>query len=341
LSKPGFTDAEQSVVLAQGDAKTITFSLAEKTSMGSLEIQGGTPGAEVLLDQTSIGRLDASGKMKRDKVPAGQHEVMLKKDLYETRILDKRTVTAGQPLQIPSEVAHLVPLGFLSMQIATPGAEVKYKRDDETEWHQAPGGDSIPVKAGKYQVVVAADTYQPVEQAVAVEPGKTVVINGSLRRIPAASKPLAVDLFGPSIGWVKNSLGWWEFKGDNYGFLTRRQGTFNVDIQRKTSRFGGGNAIVWVIGYRNQGKDKIEYRVAKNGALTRKVTMSGKTSDAQVIDAKLNSELIRLQFEIAPDAIVIRENGGPVIDSYSGSPHIADGDFGFKGGFLVSVAQVK
>jgi hypothetical protein len=342
LSKPGFADAEQSVTLAAGDSKTLTFSLAEKPSMGSLEISSGTPGAEVFLDQTSIGRLDASGNMNRDKMPPGQHEVMLKKDLYETRILGKQTITVGQPLQIPPEVAHLVPLGFLSMQIATPGIDVKYKREGETEWHPAPGGDSIPVKAGKYQMVASADGYRPFEQIVAVEPGKTAVFSGSLTRIPSETKPLAVDLFGTSLSWVRTSNGWREFKGgDNYGFLTRRQGTFNVDIRRKGSRFGLGNAIVWVIGYRNQGKDKVEYRINKNGALARRVTIAGKTGGGEEIGAKLNGDLIRLQFEIAPNTIVIRENGGPVLDSYSGPPDITDGDFGFKGGFLLSVTQVK
>ncbi|MEP7352744.1 MAG: hypothetical protein ABI824_05885 [Acidobacteriota bacterium] len=110
VQKNGYDDppAQQTVVV-KGSAARLNFKLTPLPEFSSLQITGGTPGAEVLLDQRVVGSLGPDGAFRNSSISPGQHLIQFRRDQFEPKQFT-RTVPAGQPLSISGADATLTPI---------------------------------------------------------------------------------------------------------------------------------------------------------------------------------------------------------------------------------------
>ncbi len=115
VQKTGFDDpAPQTATVAKGAEVKLAFTLKESPKFGTLMITGGTPGAEVLLDQRSIGSLGADGSYQNLNIAPGDHTIELRRDQFEARRFP-RGFRAGQTVTIAGAEAVLT-----AVKVAAP-----------------------------------------------------------------------------------------------------------------------------------------------------------------------------------------------------------------------------
>jgi hypothetical protein len=95
VSKDGFdAPPAQTAEVKKGVETRLEFKLKAAAQFSSLEVIGGTPGAEVLIDQRSLGTVGPDGGFRSGGVAPGDHVIELRRDQYGTRRLT-RTFRAG------------------------------------------------------------------------------------------------------------------------------------------------------------------------------------------------------------------------------------------------------
>jgi PEGA domain-containing protein len=95
VSKDGF-DAPpvQTAEVKKGAETRLEFKLKAAAQFSTIQVIGGTPGAEVLIDQRSLGIVGPDGGFTSGGVAPGDHVIELRRDQYGTRRLT-RTFRAG------------------------------------------------------------------------------------------------------------------------------------------------------------------------------------------------------------------------------------------------------
>jgi hypothetical protein len=100
VSKDGFdSPPAQTAEIKKGAETRLDFKLKAAAKFSTLQITGGTPGAEVLIDQRSLGAVGPDGGFSNGTVAPGDHVVELRRDQYGTHRLP-RTFRAGQTVTI-------------------------------------------------------------------------------------------------------------------------------------------------------------------------------------------------------------------------------------------------
>jgi hypothetical protein len=96
VMKDGFDSAPPmaNAVVKKGVETRLEFKLTAVPQYSTLRIIGGTPGAEVLIDQRSIGTIGADGGFSNPQVPPGDHTIELRRDQFVPRRYP-RTFKAG------------------------------------------------------------------------------------------------------------------------------------------------------------------------------------------------------------------------------------------------------
>ena len=105
--KDGFEpSAQQTGEIKKGAEVRMEFKLKPATVQISLQIRGGTPGAEVLIDQQRVGVVGPDGNFS-SLVNAGDHAIDLRRDQYTPKHFD-RTFRGGQAVTISGADSVLV-----------------------------------------------------------------------------------------------------------------------------------------------------------------------------------------------------------------------------------------
>lgn len=100
VAKDGF-DAPpvQTAEVKKGAETRLDFKLKAAAKFSTLQVVGGTSGAEVLIDQRSLGTVGPDGGFSNGAVAPGDHVVELRRDQYGTHRL-QRNFRAGQTVTI-------------------------------------------------------------------------------------------------------------------------------------------------------------------------------------------------------------------------------------------------
>ncbi len=105
--KDGFDPSpQQTAEVKKGGEVRMEFKLKPAVIMISLQIRGGTPGSEVLIDQRPSGLVGGDGSFN-SSVTAGDHTIDIRRDGYTTKHL-QRTLRPGTPMTISGADAVLV-----------------------------------------------------------------------------------------------------------------------------------------------------------------------------------------------------------------------------------------
>jgi hypothetical protein len=131
--------------------------------MASLVIVGGTPDAQVDVDGTRVGKLDANGSLELpNALTEGQHKIGLTKQGYESHEIP---VVAKLP-EFRLADAKLAAWPKLTFQTTVANVTVKYQRSGDSQVRQATASDKLTLPPGQYDFTAEAPGYQKFETKV-------------------------------------------------------------------------------------------------------------------------------------------------------------------------------
>jgi serine/threonine-protein kinase len=253
----GYDDSqEQTFKIAAGQLVPGKFDLVLAITMASLQVQGGTPGAQIWLDRAPIGFLDPNGSFGPYQVQPGERSIQFTKENFEPSPELKKTAAVKQTIPISGAEAALKEFGRLVLtSIQPPEAAVTIQRQGGQA--RTATSRTIPLQEGTYTVRgSASNEYEPFEQPVQIHSGQPTSITVNLPRKPTtAVKPPPPPPPPPKLpevpalfdddptGWINNH-GFWEHKEGAYFVEAIFERTFEVEKIKK--RFGMED-VKWIV----------------------------------------------------------------------------------------------
>lgn len=335
----GYEDAEQTIEVKKGESSRLNFELHPRVVMAGLSITGGTPGAEIRLDNKQVGVLDASGGFRMDIAP-GEYTIEFRKALHEPAAL-KRKVAAGQSIALTAAQAQLRPFGSLEFSVSPNGAKVTYRREGETQSSPAESGQTVQLREGWYTVEAVLEKHESRRERVQVTGGKATAIRWSLQPVKVEAAPVRVTLttrdhFTNADQWKAEEDGWFSIEGDGYSWFRSSKGTIQLEIRKGKRGVLRRRNPQWVVGYRDE-RNHVLYSMG--GELTRKSVVDGR-SNQESFDHSMNGDYYAISITIEPRRIVHRDSNGVVIDDFPvRTGDFTQGRFGFKGPVTVRVKE--
>jgi len=353
VAKSGFLDeAPQTAEVKKGEEVRLQFTLKAQPQFGSLQIRGGTPGADVLLDQKSIGAVGQDGTFSLNTVQPGEHSIELRHAQYTPKRL-QRAFQAGQTVVVSGADAVLASAnGTVHLTRNPAGAMVTYRRADETEAHEV-RGNQIDLPAGSYVFSATASGFNEASTRVQLAGGESRPVELTLTRERVAPPPPApvvthgmADFEDPDAWkkdgevWVHKGAGFLAYKLPDKGVFT-----FTVELLKGGSIFRAGK-IRWCV----------QYTDAKNYLLSE---MDRKTFWTGVIEKGTRFERVKaphnldnpkaftIQIEIAPGQMVQKVRKGnewTVLDTFAEPDRdFTKGKFGFliQGNDEIAISDFK
>lgn len=106
--KSGFENAPaQTAEVKKGSEVRLEFNMKPQAAVAALKIEGATPGAEVLIDQSSVGTVGDDGSFRDAAVAPGNHVIGLRHDRFVPKQFS-RSFAAGQTVTISGADTALV-----------------------------------------------------------------------------------------------------------------------------------------------------------------------------------------------------------------------------------------
>jgi hypothetical protein len=137
VAKDGFEAvAAQATEVKKGSEVRLEFKMQALPQVAMLQIRGATPGAEVLLDDKSIGTVGDDGGLTSSGVKPGDHSIDLRRDRFMPRHLE-RTFRAGQTIALTGgDVVLAAATGTVKLARTPAESTVVYHRADEQQAHE-------------------------------------------------------------------------------------------------------------------------------------------------------------------------------------------------------------
>jgi tetratricopeptide (TPR) repeat protein len=340
IAQEGYEDSpEQTVQIKPGDTnlKPLIFTLAAIPRPATLVVQTAPAGADVILDGQPSGVVDASGTFSKEVGP-GAHSIALRKEGFEDLNISLE-FKAGEKSTVDGQ--SMRPYGTVAFRTSPAGARILYRRDGDTNASSAQGNETVSLKSGSYFISAEADNFKPRSETIQVSPGKAVTVDWTLQpaSVPVDRKITLSKIFENAGAWTTDKSGWWSHGVKGYSFLRANQGRFVFDILKETQRSffkSRTKKVIFVADYRGE-DNRIVYTLDGRG-ITRRLYSGGRgEADAKAPLGMDSSAACRIEVDIAPSGIVIRDRNGKVLDSIKrqGPP----GKFGFQDEVTLSVAS--
>jgi hypothetical protein len=333
VAKPGYQDLpEQKIRIRKGQQGRLVFNLLPVLHLASLSIQGGTPGATVLIDQANVGTISADGSLNLSSISPGDRAIEIRKERFKPRQI-KRHFAVGTPVVLTaSDVSLEAAPGELKITFSPTDALVTLNKAGEAPV-KATSGTAMSLAAGTYTLAVRmADGF--------VQSGAVDIVAGQSRSFDLGLAPSGMSKWDDPTGW-KQDKGAFVRKGGEYVLygVSPTSGTFVF-----SAMLNKGHRLQWVVNYTDannydlfQLDDSNFYRtIVRNGQ---------KVSDAKIPHKGEKKSFRNLQVHVSATEIVHQIKQGDtwvVLDrcTQPGS-NLASGKFGFllPGGDQVSLAS--
>lgn len=335
VAKDGFqADAPQTADVKKGAEVRLEFKLKPLPQVGVLQIRGGTPGAEVLLDQNSIGTVGPDGSFTYNTVPAGDHAIELKRDQYAPKKL-QRKFSAGQTVVLAGADSVLAAAangnGTVKLARTPADASVTYRRADETQVHEF-RGSQMELTPGNYIFSGKAPGYAERSERVQVAAGETRTIEITLGRERAAAAAKAGDMNAfVDAGWKKEGALWVHKGGGFVPYSLPPKGVFTFTVQLiKGGVFRG--RIRWCVQYLDA-KNYLLFEMDKKNFWSEVIENGKKLERIKTLHDMEKQKSYTIQIEVAPDRVVHRIRTGDqwaVLDTFAEpGRNFTAGKFGF------------
>ena len=321
VSKSGFQDLpEQKIRIHKGGQTKVTFNLQPMLVSSSLTIQGGVPGATVLIDQTPVGTVRSDGTLTAASVNPGDHTVEFRKDRFKPRQIKKHFMV-GQAVSLAAADAALeASPGELKITFTPADAQVTVNKAGETPTKVSSGG-ALSLPAGSY--TLTAKTADNFTRSSTVE-----ITAGQSRSLDLSLSPSGMSKWDDPAGW-KQEKGSFVHKGGDfvmYG-VSPATGTFVF-----SAMLTKGHRMQWMLNC-TDANNYILFQMDDNN-FYRTVVKNGQKGDETKISHKVDKKSFRtLQIRVGPNEIIHQIRQGDawvVLDRWTqpGS-NLSLGKFGF------------
>ena len=186
VKAPGMQAGEKKVVVAVGSSQIVKFDLNAETAgdTGLLKVVSMVPEALVFIDGAAVGKVP-----QEKKVSAGEHPVVVRLEGFK-QFEQKVRVEAGQTVTVQ---ATLKPVGRLRI-LSTPSVA-------DVVINGIPVGKTpldTEVETGETVIRIESAGYQPFEQTLQIEGGKTQVLSRELMIAGPSEQDLTLEQRGLS-----------------------------------------------------------------------------------------------------------------------------------------------
>ncbi|HTL33743.1 MAG TPA: PEGA domain-containing protein [Kofleriaceae bacterium] len=186
VKAPGMKTDEKKVTVAAGSSQIVKFDLNPETpaDQGTLKVVSMVPEAQVFIDGAAVGKVPVDKKLS-----AGEHPVVVRLDGYK-QFEQKVRVEAGQTVTVQ---ATLKPVGRLRILSTPAQAQVTI--------NGLPAGKTPldqEVEVGETVVRIEMAGFQPFEQTLTIEGGKTQTLSRELAIAGLSEAELAAQQRGLS-----------------------------------------------------------------------------------------------------------------------------------------------
>lgn len=320
VSKSGFQDPpQQKIHIRKGEQAMLVFNLQPQPHLALLNIQGGTPGTSVLVDQTPVGTIQPDGTFSLSTVNPGDHTLELRKDRFKPRQFKKHFV-AGATVSLAAADAALegVP-GELRITFTPADANVALVKGDLLK--VVSSGVPLNLPPGSY--TLTARTAERFTRSSTVE-----VIAGQSKNLALSLAPNGMSKWADPGAWKPEKDSFIRKGGDFvlYGVVPT-SGTFVFSAMPIKGRL-----LQWVINYTDS-RNYILFQMDDNG-FTRTVIRNGaKTDEIKVPDKGDKKTFRTLQIRVSPTEIIHQikhGNSWSILDRWTQSgANLSQGKFGF------------
>jgi len=339
VAKNGFETAPaQTAELKKGAEVRLEFKLKPQQVVGALQIRGGTPGAEVLIDLKSVGTIGPDGNFNYNTVQPGDHAVELRRDQFTPKRY-ARNFKAGQAMVLTGAdvvlaAAASAPTNGTVKVARTPAdATVTYRRQDESQNHDL-RGPQIDLPPGAYVFTSHAPGYTDRTERVQLGAGE----NRSLDLVLSKVAPVVVQTGGMADfedpGAWKQEDNVYVHRGEAFlPFKLPPKGVFQFTVQLIK---GGGvfraGRIRWRLNYLDA-RNYAQFELDKKNFSARDNVKGKNTERAKTQHDLKDAKSYTVQIEVTPDHIVHKlrtAEGWVVLDSWAQPGRdFTQGKFGF------------
>lgn len=320
VSKSGFQSApQQNVRLRKGETAKLIFNLQPQPRLAELNIQGGSPGTTVLIDQATVGTVQSDGTLAVSNINPGDHTVELRKERFKAKQLKRAFVAGGSvTLSGPDTALETAP-GQLKITFTPADANVALVKG--TLLKIVSSGVPLTLDPGSY--MLTARTAERFTRSSTVE-----VVAGQSKNVDLSLAPSGMSKF--------EDPGAWKHEGDSF---TRKGGDFVLYSAVPTSGtfvFSAmpvkGKAVQWVLNYADP-RNYILIQMDENN-FYRTVMRNGQKTDEIIVPHKLDKKTLRsLQIRVSSTEIVHQVKQGEswrVLDHWiEPGGRLGQGKFGF------------
>jgi tRNA A-37 threonylcarbamoyl transferase component Bud32 len=333
VAKEGFQDVpEQKIRIRRGDQGKLVFGLLPVPHMASLSIQGGPPGATVLIDQLTAGTVQPDGTLTLSSISPGDHIIELRKDRFRARQLRKH-FAAGTPITLTaSETVLEAALGALKITFSPADAQVTLTKPGEPPV-KVSSGTPLSLPTGTYTLAArTADNF--------VRNATLDLTAGQSRNIDLSLTPDGMSKWADPSGW-KQENGAFVRKGGDYILygVTPTSGTFTF-----SAILTKGHRLQWVVNYTDPNNYDL-FQIDENNFYRTDVRNGQKTNDVKIPHKSEKKAFRTFEIRVSPTEIVHQVRQGDawiVLDRWTlpGS-NLSAGRFGFylPGGDQMSLAN--
>jgi hypothetical protein len=315
VAKDGFEiTAPQTATVTKGSEVRVEFKMQPVPQVASLQIHDATPGAEVLLDQKSIGVVGSDGTFTGNGVIPGEHTIELRKDQFVPKRMQRQFVAGHAMAVAGADVALAAAVGTVRLSRTPADATVVYRRAEETQNREL-RGNQADLPPGNYVFIARAPGYADRTERFQLVAGESHSLQLALAKVVAAPPPppktFGIADFEDADAWSKQG-DLWVHKGEGViPFKLPANGTFTFTIRllRGGSLFRGGR-IRWAVQY----VDAKNYNLFEldRKTLSSKVIEGGKVYDRGKFDHGLNDKDMSytVQVDVSPGQLVHRLRNG-------------------------------
>ncbi len=339
VEKQGFDGGPvQTAEVKKGAEVRLEFKMKALPQMATLQINGGTPGAEVLIDQRSVGTIGPDGTLTSNGIAPGDHTIDIRRDQFTPKRLQRR-FAAGQSITIAGGEAALAAAatnGTIRLARNPADTRVTYRRADDPNPREVVG-NQIDLPAGSYVFYGAAPGYTTRTERVQIAAGETRSIDLALTRAAAPApvlKPGDITGFEDPGAWKKEGELWTHRGGGfiPYGMGPKGVYTFTVELLKGGNVFRGGR-IRWAVQYVDS-KNYLLYELDRKNFWANVVESGKKLERAKTQHDLEKQKAYTIQIEITPEHVVHKIKGVSgdwiTLDAFSEpGRNFTGGKFGF------------
>jgi hypothetical protein len=333
VAKPGYQDVpDQKIRIRKGEQGRLVFGLLPVPHMASLNIQGGTPGATVLVDQVSAGTVQPDGTLTLSSIAPGDHVIELRKDRFKARQIKKHFVVGTPVVLAAADAALEAASGELKINFSPADAQVTLAKGSESPI-KVSSGSPLSLPSGTY--TLAAQMADNLVRTTSVE-----LTSGQSRTLDLALAPSGMSKWDDPNGWKQENGAFVRRGGDYilYG-VTPTSGTFVF-----SAMLTKGHRLQWVVNYTDPNNYDL-FQIDENNFYRTDIRNGQKTNDAKIPHKGEKKSFRTLQIHVSPTEIVHQIKQGNawfVLDRWTlPGTNLSSGRFGFylPGGDQMSLAS--